>query len=200
MAEAYVRPARAEDAAEVARLQLSTWRTAYREIVPGQVLAALGEELITAQWRAAVIEPPSPRHRVLVAVEATPELETVVGFAAIGPAEPDDLEVAAEVDPHPVIASPDATLAISALLVEPRWGRRGHGSRLLAAAVDLARADGFTAAVTWVLDADQASGKFFASSGWAPDGTGRVLDMSGTPVHESRLVTSLVDSDSEVEA
>ena len=33
--------------------------------------------------------------------------------------------------------------AVTDLLVEPRWGRRGHGSRLLAASVDLWRTDGF---------------------------------------------------------
>ena len=35
------------------------------------------------------------------------------------------------------------TAAVTDLLVEPRWGRRGHGSRLLAASVDLWREDGF---------------------------------------------------------
>ena len=34
--------------------------------------------------------------------------------------------------------------SVTDLLVEPRWGRRGHGSRLLAASVDLWRADGFS--------------------------------------------------------
>jgi GNAT superfamily N-acetyltransferase len=48
-------------------------------------------------------------------------------------------------------------MAITALLVEPRWGRRGHGSRLLAAVVDLARTGGFRTGVTWVLQADTAS-------------------------------------------
>ena len=32
---------------------------------------------------------------------------------------------------------PAGTAAITDLLVEPRWGRRGHGSRLLAAATML---------------------------------------------------------------
>ncbi len=188
MAEVFVRPARLEDAAAVARIQLATWRTAYAAIVPGPVLARLGEDLVDAQWRAAVERPPSPRHRVLVAVER----DEIVGFAAVGPAEPDDLAVPEVLAPEAgEPGDPTTTLAVTTLLVEPRWGRRGHGSRLLAAAVDLGRADGFASAVTWVLDADIASGTFFGSAGWAPDGTGRVLDMDGTAVHETRLVTSL---------
>ncbi|HEV2088023.1 MAG TPA: GNAT family N-acetyltransferase [Cryptosporangiaceae bacterium] len=189
MAEVFVRPARVEDAAAVARIQLTTWRTAYAAIVPVPVLARLGEEPIRAQWRTAIERPPSTRHRVLVAIER----DEAVGFAAAGPAEPDDLVVPDDLAAAaPGGGDPTTTLAVTTLLVEPRWGRRGHGSRLLAATVDLARADGFTSAVTWVLDADVASGSFFGSAGWEPDGTARVLDMDGTAVHETRLVTSLV--------
>src|SRR5689334_23769018 len=56
----------------------------------------------------------------------------------------------------PTRRSSDLTaLLINTLLVEPRWGRRGHGSRLLAAAVDLAREEGFTRALTWTLEASR---------------------------------------------
>ena len=76
---------------------------------------------------SAVTAPPTPGHGVLVALEG----RTPVGFAAFGPAE-----LTAGEHPHP--AGPTAEL--STLLVEPRWGRRGHGSRLLAAVADLAGA------------------------------------------------------------
>ena len=72
-----------------------------------------------------------------------------VGFAAVGPS--------AEEDARPGEA------AVAALLVEPRWGRRGHGSRLLAAAVDHLRADGVTRLVAWVPDGDRASAAFYES-------------------------------------
>lgn len=204
MADAFVRPARADDAPVVARIQLDTWRTAYASVVPGTVLANLGEDLVAAQWQTAVTAPPTGRHRVLVALERT----EVVGFAAMGPAEEEDLatlpEEPAQGDADGARPGVDGdlatTVAIGTLLVEPRWGRRGHGSRLLAAVVDLARADGFTAGVTWVLDADVASRSFFESAGWSPDGTGRVLDMDGTAVHETRLRTSLTDVDADPDA
>ena len=62
------------------------------------------------------------------------EQNTVVGFAAFGPAE-----LAGDEQPDPGRARRPRW---STLLVEPRWGRRGHGSRLLAAVADLARRDG----------------------------------------------------------
>jgi L-amino acid N-acyltransferase YncA len=75
--------------------------------------------------------------------------------------------------------------------VEPRWGRRGHGSRLLAATVDLWRADGFKSAVAWVYDADPAMKKFLASTGWEPDGAGRALDVDDMLVPQFRMHVAL---------
>lgn len=169
-----VRPARPTDAGEIARIQLVTWRTAYAAVVPAQVLDTLTETEMAAQWEAAVGRPPAPRQRVLVAEEGG----SPVGFAAFTPADEDGLD-------------PATTGLVTTLLVEPRWGRRGHGSRLLAATVDLLRGDGAGTAVTWILDRDAASRKFYTSAGWAPDGAARLLDMNGQLVSEVRLHASL---------
>ena len=180
MADVSVRPAREQDAAEIGRIQVETWRTAYREILPSAVLDVLSAELAHAAWRDAVTDPPSARHHVLVAQEQ----DWTVGFTGIGPAE--DLEPG---DPDPT-----RTMAISPLLVEPRWSRRGHGSRLLAAAVDHARADGMSRAVVWIPEGDTASRDFFVSAGWAPDGLARALDTGAGELREIRLHVSLEDS------
>jgi len=181
MADVHVRPARPDDAEEIARIQLAIWRTAYAAVVPTRVVEGVADEFAVARWRAAITAPPSRQHRVLVAQEQ----QWTVGFAAFGPADEDDLAGDADLDPA-------TTVAIGTLLVEPRWGRRGHGSRLLAAAVDLAREAGHTVGLTWALEADQASVGFYQSAGWEPDGTGRALDMDGTTVHEIRLHASLL--------
>ncbi|SHM43048.1 GNAT family N-acetyltransferase [Cryptosporangium aurantiacum] len=193
MVDAFVRPARPDDAVAVARLQLATWRIAYAQVIPATVLDALEEDEVAAQWHSAIVEPPTPRHRLLVAYEGA----EIVGFAAIGPASGEDLVGPGYASEAPTAAGEwDATaLLVNTLLVEPRWGRRGHGSRLLAAVADLARQQGFTRAVAWVLEADQATRSLLESTGWAPDGVGRVLDMDGTEVAEIRLVTDLTPAD-----
>ncbi|MEV0715942.1 GNAT family N-acetyltransferase [Asanoa sp. NPDC050611] len=183
MALGYVRPARPEDAAEIARIQVATWRVAYRRMLPRTVLDSLDEAWIAERWSAAVEQPPSPRHRVLVAVEQA-EQSYLVGFAASGPA---DEQALAPEEP----ALPDDVAAVTDLLVEPRWGRRGHGSRLLAASVDLWREDNFTAAVAWAYDGDAATRKFLTSAGWAPDGAGRALDVEDMLVYQLRLHVDL---------
>ncbi|MFE9693200.1 GNAT family N-acetyltransferase [Micromonospora sp. NPDC005806] len=181
MALGYVRPARPEDAGEIARLQLATWRVAYRRILPRHVLDNLDEAYLVRRWSAAVQEPPSGAHRVLVAVEQA-EQSYLVGFAASGPA---DAEALAPGEPADALA--DGVAAVTDLLVEPRWGRRGHGSRLLAATVDGWREDGFTRAVAWAFDADAATRKFLTSTGWEPDGAARALDVDDMLVPQLRL-------------
>lgn len=177
MADVSVRTARPDDVDEVARIQRDTWRTAYAGFLPDTVLAEVTPELGRKQWAAAISAPPSPRHHVLVALEQ----QWIVGFAALGPSADDDAE--------------PRTGEISTLLVEPRWGRRGHGSRLLAAAVDHLRGDTLTTATTWLLDRDSASTAFFTSAGWEPDGTARALEAPGAELREIRLHAALVPAD-----
>src|SRR3954470_20819166 len=173
MADVSVRPARPEDADELGRIQGLTWRTAYAALLPPAVLESLTEEAAASAWREAIAAPPRPRHRVLVALEQ----DWRVGFAAVAPA--DDLE--------PDDPEPEATAAVGPILVEPRWGRRGHGSRLLAAVVDHAREDGLRRAVTWIPEGDSASREFLLSAGWAPDGLARALDTRAGELREVRL-------------
>jgi GNAT superfamily N-acetyltransferase len=177
-AEVSVRPARPADAEDIARVQAVTWRTAYREVLPGDLLDAWDEASASAAWRAAVATPPTPGHVVLVALDGN----TVAGFTAFGPAELADGETA-----HP--SGP--TAEISTLLVEPRWGRRGHASRLLAAVVDIARDQGIARLTTWLPEADRVSVDFFGTAGWEPDGWARTLDTGATPMREIRLHTTL---------
>jgi GNAT superfamily N-acetyltransferase len=151
---------------------------------PPHVLANLDEGYLTRGWTEAISAAPSARHRVLIAVEQSETASWVVGFAAAGPA--DEQALAPE---EPPLA--DDVAAVTDLLIEPRWGRRGHGSRLLAAAVDRWRADGFKRAVAWSYEQDTAMQKFLASAGWEPDGAGRALDVDDMLVPQLRLHTAL---------
>lgn len=169
MAISGVRPARSADAQEIARVQLSTWRTAYTHVLPAPVLAALDEQSAAQSWLEAIRNPPTAGHHVLVGVERD-EAVGFVAFTVFG-----------------------ATADIGPLLVEPRWGRRGNGSRMLAAATDIARDGGATKAVAWIPQADAVSGAFFEGSGWGPDGRVRILDTGAGELREICLHTTFAD-------
>lgn len=179
-AESSVRPAVAADATVIARIQVVTWRTAYRSLLPAEVLDTWDDEAVTASWASAITAPPTPGHGVLVAREG----EDAVGYLAYGPAELGAGEASSPEGPSSEIA---------AVVVEPRWGRRGHGSRLVAAAVDLLSATGTRRLQTWVATGDTVTASFLASAGWAADGWSRTLDAGSTAVHERRWHTLLGD-------
>jgi GNAT superfamily N-acetyltransferase len=186
MALGFVRPATPLDAGEIARIQLATWRHAYRRILPHEVVEGIDEAWMIERWRTSIETPPSPRHRALVAIEQADQAY-LVGFAATGDA--DETALAPDEDPAPMLRGDIA--AVTDLLVEPRWGRRGHGSRLLAASTDLWREDGFTTAVAWAFEADTAMRAFLVSAGWEPDGAARALDVDDLLVPQIRLHTNL---------
>lgn len=173
---ASVRAATAEDVPDLVRIQLDTWRTAYADLLPPDVLAGLDATQAQEAWTTALA---AGSVRLFVAVEG----DWTVGFCAAGFAPETELVDAAGALP------PDApTVAlVGTLLVEPRWGRRGHGGRLLATAITRLRADGATRGVAWVPEADQASRNFYRRVGWAEDGTARTLDAGGRPLREIRL-------------
>jgi L-amino acid N-acyltransferase YncA len=176
VADVAVRAGRPGDVPGIARIQIGTWRTAYRNFLPASVLDALDVAQAQQAWGGAVASPPSAAHHVLVATEGA----ELVGFAAVGPSDEEDAQ--------------PGDAVVTALLVEPRWGRRGHGSRLLAAAVDHLRADGIARLIAWVPDGDRASTAFYASAGWERDGLVRTLEADGGTVRENRWHTSLESS------
>ncbi|MBA3339677.1 MAG: GNAT family N-acetyltransferase [Geodermatophilaceae bacterium] len=196
MADVDVRPARHQDAGEVARIQRTSWARAGSSVVPVSVLDRLVADEVVSAWAATIQALPTPSHHVLVAREQ----DTIVGMVAFGPA--DDSDAALENGPEGLAAGDSergVTGEIATLLVEPRFGRRGHGSRLLAATVDIARADGIAALITWIPENDVSARTFFGSAGWAEAGWVRTLDADGTPLREICLHTAILEADPSAE-
>jgi GNAT superfamily N-acetyltransferase len=174
MADAAVRTATPDDVAEIARIHRDTWRTAYAELLPAAVLDGIDLAESHQAWTEAV-----EHAHVFVATEG----DWTVGFCVAGSA------------PEQEVANADGTLPadaatvgqVSTLLVEPRWGRRGHGGRLIAAAAAALREQGATRGIAWVPEADKASIGFYRTVGWTTDGTVRTLDAGGRPLRELRV-------------
>ncbi|MCW0216568.1 MAG: GNAT family N-acetyltransferase [Pseudonocardia sp.] len=175
MAIAAVRPAADTDVDEIVRIQADTWRVAYAGIVPEEALAQLSGDEARAAWSDAVGAgdgSAADSYWVFVATEG----EWTVGFcAAARYAGREDRDIA----------------EISALVVEPRWGRRGHGGRLLAAAAKALREAGSERGRAWVPETDTATRGFYARAGWVPDGAVRTLDTGAGTVREVRCSGSL---------
>jgi GNAT superfamily N-acetyltransferase len=182
MPESGVRLARTSDVDGIADVNVRSWRHRFTGILPDPVLAALDARDLAMVWASGILNPPTPGHRLLVAVEGP----DVVGYAAIGPSQDPDAQ------PHSV--------ELLALEVDPGREREGHGSRLVAAAVDHARAASADTVLVWCLLADEPRRAYLQSAGWGPDSAYRDLsvgwDDAGEEqvVREVRLVTGIDES------
>lgn len=144
-----VRLALPQEAVDIARIQRRAWTDG------GLLSAAAGQvsaEEATRAWHEAIVKPPLAHLRVLVAIGKA----GVVGFAVTGPSGDEDR---AATDGH-----------IAEFIVDPKNRGEGHGSRLINAAVDTLRKDGYDVATMWVPSADDRLREFLASGGWGPDG------------------------------
>ena len=174
-ADVSVRVAWADDAPAIGALQVRAWRTAYAGLLPAEAIP--DETVATEAWRSSMTRPADARNRVLVALERN----RVVGFAVVGPAADPDCD-------------PIADGELLELTVDADERGKGHGSRLLTAAVDTMTADRFTRAVFWAIATDDELRAFLTSAGWAADTAHRELDLDGTGstrVKQVRLHTAL---------
>ena len=178
MALASVRPAVPDDADAIARVQRTVWTSAYADLLPPGAVEGFDEDAVARGWAA-----PIASGAVWVATEG----DALVGFCAAGPASAEDLADAGGAVPDDVAA----VAVVAALLVEPRWGRRGHAGRLVVETANALRAAGAARGVAWVPERDTASRRFWERAGWEPDGTVRTLDAGGRPLREIRVAGDL---------
>jgi hypothetical protein len=181
----FVRAARSSDAAGLARVQIASWRATLGELVPDEVLAELTSPAALSRWEErwleAIVNPPTSKHRVHVAVE-TPGAPDILGFAAAGPSTDEDLWPGTDGELYELHVLPG--------LVSTDPAAAEHDGRLLHAVADTFAADGFHTAYTWALSGDESRIAFLSAAGWAPDGSTSNLDM-GVKVPVVRLHTRL---------
>jgi ribosomal protein S18 acetylase RimI-like enzyme len=124
-----IRPAQPEDARDIARLDVETWRSAYAGVLSSAYLVGLSERRREAGWRSVIRHEPRD---VRVAIDADNE---ILGFGSCGANRGDRL-FAGEV---------------FTLYVAPDWQNRGIGRRLLIALFRRLVASGRDSAIIWVL-------------------------------------------------
>lgn len=175
-ADVSVRLAWPDDAESIARTQLATWRRELGDLA-SEALSALDETELASRWSLMITAPPDARARVLVALERA----QLRGVALVHPSHDPDADRVADGE-------------VGELLVHPDHREAGHGTRLLQAAMDTLRADGFERAHWWLRSDDDATRRFVVETGWTPDGAHRELAGDGDErIKQVRLVTSLTE-------
>jgi ribosomal protein S18 acetylase RimI-like enzyme len=134
----FVRPATRDDAADIARIDVETWRTSYAGILPDRVLLGLTTGRLASEWQSQLSHRPDDV-RVAEWTGAG-----VIGFGSCGPIRNSVEGLAGEV--HTLYVSPD-------------FQGRGVGRALLMALFRRLVASGQLSAAIWVLRENPA--RFF---------------------------------------
>lgn len=134
------------DAPGIGRVQVATWQSTYRGLVPDEYLAGLSVAERVRQWAELLADPDGPRF-VLIARDRGDEC---VGFVAAGP----------ERSGHPVYRC-----EVYALYVLPSRQRRGIGRALMRAAASRLAAGDSRSILLWVLAANAPARQFYRALG-----------------------------------
>jgi ribosomal protein S18 acetylase RimI-like enzyme len=166
-----VRDAIAADADAVGRVQVETWRAAYRGLMPEEAIASFDAEAQQRMWRERLAREPRPGTATFVA-----ELDgEVVGFASVGRSRDEAAESEGE---------------LYAIYVHPSCWDRGIGRALIEHAEESMRASGFERALLWVLEGNERGERFYRAAGWTADGS-KEDEFQGTTVVEVRYRKAL---------
>lgn len=166
-----LRLAWADDADEIGRIQVETWRAAYTGLMPDEAVARFDVAARQRMWREGLGRTPRPGSATFV-VEDGGE---VVGFASVGASREEDAEQEGE---------------LYAIYLHPsHWGN-GIGRALLQRAEESMRSSGFRRALLWVLAGNERAERFYRAAGWEADGE-KVEDFQGATVTERRYRKAL---------
>jgi len=134
-----LRPGAYEDAAALARVHVATWRDAYADILPTDMLVGLSEARQTAYWRAALM-----RRRANETITVALVDDELVGFGTCGPARGRRAKRTGEVQ---------------MLYLLPDFQELGLGRAMLRALFAALRRHGMARAIIWVVAKNPA--RFF---------------------------------------
>jgi GNAT superfamily N-acetyltransferase len=158
-----VRRAVMDDAEDIGRIHVGSWRAAYAGLVSDSLLAGLSVETAVGRWSER-LGSATPGRRILVAEVD----DVVVAFAVVAASRDDD-------------AAP-ASGKLMAIYAEPRVWSQGVGGALHEAALQQLRDLGVRSATLWVLTTNERARRFYERHGWALGGEDKEVVKDGVPL------------------
>jgi ribosomal protein S18 acetylase RimI-like enzyme len=167
-----VRTAIAADAPKIARINVETWRMAYRGHIPDADLDAFDVSRRTTFWQRLLAE---KRGEVFVAEDGG----GIMGFCNLIPTRDKD-------------GDPQAIAEIAAIYVLPQHWRKGAGRALCGSALAEARRRGYKMVTLWVLASNGGARRFYEAVGFGLDGASQAEKATdGSVLHEVRFCIAI---------
>ena len=171
-ADVRIRPARPDDADDLARVHIEAWRSAYRGLVPDAVLDGFSLEQRAAYWRRTIDSTAAPgaeRRTWVLEIDGA-----LAGFCSTGPSRDEPGEL------------PEGSGEVYAIYLAPDVIGRGLGRALFAVALDDLVARDQRPIVVWVFEANERARRFYAAAGFEADGARQPVRFDEVDVPEVR--------------
>ena len=166
--EFIIREALLEDAYKRAVCHVSSWRSAYKGIVPDEVLDNLSEEEIADKFKKEIEQ----KGYTFYCAEYEGK---IIGHFNIRRSHDEDKPNAGEV--HGIY------------LIEEFWGK-GYGKKMMSCAIDSLKQMGYNEIILWVLEENNRARRFYEKCGFVFDGT-KKEEIIGKPLIEIRYTINL---------
>jgi len=164
-----VRSAEPRDARAIAEVHVASWRSAYHEILPAEMLRALSVDERCREWAAGLTQPQGARGILVSELDAQ-----VAGFAAYGPSRDADADGAQVTELYALYAR------------EAAWGH-GCGRELWLETLRRVRTGTRATAITlWVLADNVRARRFYEKAGFLVDGMSKDIALYGVTRVETR--------------
>jgi ribosomal protein S18 acetylase RimI-like enzyme len=148
-----IRRAELADATGIAQVHVAAWRSAYRGLLPDDLLERLSIADSARRWQGRIAQ---PWGHIFVA-----EREGIVGFAACGETRDEDVDR-------------EKVGELYVIYVHPAEWRQGLGRALLQEALRCLQEEGFERVLLWVLQGNEQAIRFYERAGFEADGASRI--------------------------
>ncbi len=147
-----LREAGLQDIPAIVAVQARSWRESYRGLVDDDFLEAIPMQKWIESWRTHFFGARRDT-RAFVAEDGG----RIIGFSGAGAADG-------------VEGLGDAVAELHTIYMDAAYYGQGIGRRLMEAALDHLRQQGFTEVVLWVLEGNHRARRFYEAGGWRADG------------------------------
>ena len=149
-----IRVAELTDAMALAQVRVTSWKSAYRGLLPDRFLDRLAVEDGGTRWKEILTE---GQTEILVYEQGA----RVVGFVCFGGSLDDDVK--------------ETTGEVHGIYLLPSVWRQGYGRALLTEALRLLRGQAFSGVTLWVLNNNHRAIGFYEAAGFRADGATKVV-------------------------
>jgi len=167
-----IRHATPKDSERLATIQADSWKSAYKKIVPKNILESISIQNWREEWMQKLA---NPGLNMLVLVASINK--NIVAFCSAGKSRD------ADTSKH--------TGELYRIYVNPKTTHRGIGSLLMEHALKRLNKKGYRTAILWVLSSNTPARKFYEHRGWKMDGKTKTHFWKEFSPHQTRYTIAL---------